>query len=61
MNSFNYSELKQGSFVINESNIEQNIGQIYSSINNMLTINFENVGKQVINIKEINLELIKLK
>ena len=55
-----YSELTPGSYVINKNNNDWGIGQIQSSINNVITVNFENVGKKVINIKEINLELIKL-
>ena len=55
-----YSEFTPGSYVINKNNNDWGIGQIQSSINNVITVNFENVGKKVINIKEINLELIKL-
>ena len=34
------------------------IGQIQSVINNKVTVNFENVGKKVINSNEIKLEKI---
>ena len=35
------------------------IGQVQSSINGKITINFENVGKKVIDLMFINLELIE--
>tara|TARA_B110000438_G_C15590030_1_gene553422 strand:- start:48 stop:230 length:183 start_codon:yes stop_codon:yes gene_type:complete len=54
------AELIPGSYVINEQNKDWGIGQIQSSIKNIITVNFENVGKKVINIHEINLEIIKL-
>ena len=44
----------------NEENPQWGIGQIQSSIRNIVTVNFENVGKKVIDVKEINLELIIL-
>ena len=50
--------LTPGSYVINKNNVEWGIGQIQSSIANKITVNFENVGKKVININEINLEAI---
>ena len=61
MDSLTNSELLPGSFVINQDNNDWGIGQIQSSIKDFVTVNFENVGKKVINIKEINLELIELK
>ena len=54
----NRMDLTPGSYVINKNNIEWGIGQIQSSIANKITVNFENVGKKVININEINLEVI---
>ena len=60
MDSLTYTELIPGSFVTNVNNPNWGIGQIQSAIKNIITVNFENVGKKVINIKEINLELIKL-
>ena len=53
------SALTPGSFVINKNNENWGIGQIQSSINNIITVNFENVGKKVINSNEINLEIVK--
>ncbi len=54
----NRMDLTPGSFVIVKDNNEWGIGQIQSSINNKITVNFENVGKKVININEINLEIV---
>ena len=54
----NRMDLTPGSYVINKNNNEWGIGQIQSSIDNKITVNFENVGKKVININEINLEVI---
>ena len=54
----NRMDLIPGSYVINKNNVEWGIGQIQSSIANKITVNFENVGKKVININEINLEAI---
>ena len=47
-----------GDFVINPNNKSWGIGQIQSIIRNKVTVNFENVGKKVINSKEIILERI---
>ena len=47
-----------GDFVINPKNKTWGTGQIQSIINNKVTVNFENVGKKVINSKEITLEKI---
>ena len=44
--------------VIYPNNKSWGIGQIQSIINNKVTVNFENVGKKVINSKEITLEKI---
>jgi len=50
-----------GVFVINTNKkYEWGIGQIQSSINNLITVNFENVGKKTINLSEINLEIINI-
>jgi len=45
-----------GDFVINPKNRSWGIGQIQSIINDKVTVNFENIGKIVINSKEIILE-----
>ena len=47
-----------GDFVINPQNRRWGIGQIQSIIKNKVTVNFENVGKKVINSTEIILERI---
>ena len=47
-----------GDYVINPGNKDWGIGQIQSIINNKVTVNFENVGKKVINSNEIILEKI---
>ena len=47
-----------GDFVINPKNRSWGTGQIQSVIKNKVTANFENVGKKVINSKEIFLEKI---
>ena len=58
----NYSSLyNPGIFVINTNKKnEWGIGQIQSSINNIITINFENVGKKTINISKVNLEIVNI-
>ena len=58
----NYSSLyTPGIFVINTNKKnEWGIGQIQSSINNLITINFENVGKKTINISKVNLEIVNI-
>ena len=48
-----------GDYVIYPNYKEWGIGQIQSIIKNKVTVNFENVGKKVINSKEIILEKIK--
>jgi len=47
-----------GDYVISTKYRGWGIGQIQSIINNKVTVNFENVGKKVINSKEIILEKI---
>ena len=58
----NYSSIfTPGIYVINpEKKNEWGIGQIQSSINDFITVNFENVGKKTINLSEINLEIINI-
>ena len=45
-----------GDYVINPEYRSWGIGQIQSIINNKITVNFENVGKKVINANKITLE-----
>ena len=47
-----------GDYVINPKNRNWGLGQIQSIAKNKVTVNFENVGKKVINNKEITLEKI---
>ena len=47
-----------GDYVINPGNRNWGMGQIQSVINNKVTVNFENVGKKVINSNKIILEKI---
>ena len=44
--------------VINPWNKDWGMGQVQSIINGKVTVNFENVGKKVININNVNLEKI---
>ena len=47
-----------GDKVVNPLNKEWGIGQVQSIINEKVTVNFENVGKKVINTKIIELKKI---
>ena len=47
-----------GDIVINPKNRSWGTGQIQSVIKNKVTVNFENVGKKVINSKEVILERV---
>lgn len=60
LTSASYSEFTPGSYVSNKDNLEWGIGQVQSYIKSIITINFENVGKKVMNINTINLEIIKI-
>jgi len=51
-------DLEPGNFVVNPSEKEWGIGQVQSIIKNKATINFQNVGKQVINLDNVNLEKV---
>ena len=53
-----FLDYEPGNFVVNPDNKDWGIGQIQSIINNKVTVNFENVGKKVINSNEIILEKI---
>ena len=48
-----------GDYVINPLQKDWGIGQVQSIINNKITVNFQNQGKQVINGEIIALEKIK--
>ena len=52
-------DYEPGDYVINPKNKNWGIGQIQSIINEKVTVNFENKGKQVINASEITLKKVK--
>ena len=52
-------DFEPGDKVINPDNKEWGIGQVQSIINEKITVNFENVGKKVINSNNIKLEKFK--
>tara|TARA_Y100000816_G_C26089288_1_gene575355 strand:- start:728 stop:904 length:177 start_codon:yes stop_codon:yes gene_type:complete len=49
-------DFEPGDYVINPSNKDWGIGQVQSIIGSKVTVNFENYGKRVINVENINLE-----
>ena len=51
-------DFEPGDKVINPENKDWGIGQIQSIIKDKVTVNFENVGKKVINAQNIQLEKI---
>ena len=51
-------DFEPGDKVVNPSKKDWGIGQVQSIINEKVTVNFQNVGKKVINI--INVELEKI-
>ena len=52
-------DFEPGDYVKNPANKDWGIGQVQSCINGKVTINFENVGKKVIDLMFVNLELIE--
>ena len=52
-------EFEPGDYFINPSKKEWGIGQIQSIVKSKITVNFENVGKQVINTELVKLEKVK--
>jgi len=52
-------DFEPGDKVINPLNKEWGIGQVQSIINGKVTVNFENVGKKVINSKNVFLRKMK--
>ena len=51
-------DYEPGDKVTNPNNKERGIGQVQSIIKDKVTVNFENVGKKVINAKNIELKKI---
>jgi hypothetical protein len=54
-------DYEPGDKVTNQNNKDWGIGQVQSIINGKVTVNFENVGKKVINSKVIQLEKLLIK
>ena len=52
-------DFEPGDLVINPANKDWGIGQIQSIIKEKVTVNFENVGKKVINAENIELKKIE--
>ena len=51
-------DLEPGNYVVNPLQKSWGIGQVQSIIKNKATVNFENAGKKVINMDNVNLEII---
>ena len=61
MSEIYIGDLTPGTYVVNvKKETEWGIGQVQSSIDNKITINFENVGKKTINPKEVELKIINI-
>ena len=54
-----FFNFEPGDYVINPKNKNWGIGQVQSKIGEIITVNFENVGKKTINGKKVGLEIIK--
>ena len=54
-------DYEPGDKVINPSKKDWGIGQVQSIIKDKITVNFENVGKKVINSSNIRLEKFRIK
>ena len=52
-------DFEPGDKVINPNNTDWGIVQVQSIIKEKVTVNFENVGKKVINAKNIELEKLE--
>ena len=52
-------DFEPGDKVVNPMNKEWGIGQVQSIIKNKVTVNFENVGKKVINSRKIMLRKLE--
>ena len=49
-------DFEPGDYVVNPANKGWGIGQVQSIIGSKVTVNFENYGKRVINVENVNLE-----
>jgi hypothetical protein len=54
-------DFEPGDIVYNTQNKDWGLGQVQSIIKEKITVNFENVGKKVINSRNITLEKIAKK
>ena len=52
-------DFEPGDYVTNPLKKEWGVGQVQSIIKNKVTVNFENYGKIVINIENVNLEKVE--
>ncbi len=50
--------LTPGTLVRNPAAPDWGVGQVQSAIGNRVTVNFENMGKQLINIEQAPLEIV---
>ncbi len=55
-----FLDFDPGDKVINPQKKEWGLGQVQSIINDKVTVNFENAGKKVINIKVVYLKKYKI-
>ena len=60
MSSDYNTNLSPGVYVVNKNNVDWGVGQVQSVINEKITVNFENCGKKVVNIKKVQLKIIKI-
>ncbi|MDC3177762.1 DUF3553 domain-containing protein [Pelagibacteraceae bacterium] len=61
MSDIYIGDFTPGTFVVNVNREKEwGIGQVQSCIKNIVTINFENVGKKTINPKEVELKIINI-
>ena len=61
MSDLYIGDLTPGTFVVNVSKEKQwGIGQVQTCINNIVTINFEKVGKKSITPREVELKIINI-
>ena len=51
-------DFEPGDYVTYPANKDWGLGQVQSIIGNKVTVNFENFGKRVINVENVNLEKI---
>ena len=51
-------DFEPGDYVENPAKKDWGIGQVQSIIGNKVTVNFENCGKKVIDVKNVNLEKV---